>query len=111
MYRKPGILGLLLPYIMDKKNDLLDTFVRSTYNERPDNTVVNQCLGMILDTGAVASPSVMRIIYHREDGAPGSADQEAPEESEAMEERGTPDRLPPQTTRPPTPGLLLTDKK
>jgi len=62
VYRRPGILRLLLPHILDRKNELLDTFIRSSYNERPDNAVVKQCLEMILDTGAVASPSVMRML-------------------------------------------------
>jgi len=62
VYRKPGILRLLLPHIMEEKDRLLDTFIRSSYNERPDNAVVKQCLEVILDTGAVASPSVMRML-------------------------------------------------
>lgn len=65
MARKPRILRLLLPYIMGRKNDLLDNLLRSSFNKRSDNPGVRGCLMLLLGTGAVASPSVMRMLISR----------------------------------------------
>lgn len=62
VYRNPHALEILLPHILDKKNEILDKHIMSTYNENPNTAIVKQIWLMLLATGAVVSEKTMKFL-------------------------------------------------
>jgi len=62
IYRNPDALEMLLPHILEKKNEILDKHIMSTYNENPNTAIVKQIWLMLLATGAVVSEKTMKFL-------------------------------------------------